>query len=236
MKTKAIRGEVARELAVVDDEHAEVTVNSGDEPMNNLAHALAHAWPVWTHHDDPFYVCGDDTFDLLYGRIREEDHEEFIAEVFASLAAHGIRVEPDLDRVWPKEAEVYGCPDGLPMPPLPVPKTYEPGTLLATIGGGEKAAKYWRGFLADRGYPGWRVEDDGTMLYCAEHDEVLELDGECPEGCGSPLIRPFDQHPIRVDAAYLYGEQEPALVFDEKTRRWVVRKVEAVLDADEVRG
>jgi hypothetical protein len=82
--------------------------------LHPLAHALAHAWPDWTHHIDPFYVCSDDTIDLLYRVVSDDVYQVIEVAVFESLAAHGIPLDATVYEV----AEVYACPDGLPMPPL----------------------------------------------------------------------------------------------------------------------
>ncbi len=96
----------------MNDRQGSNTMTSID--THPLVHALAHAWPVWTHHIDPFYVCSDDTFDLLYGVVSDDEYQALEVAVFESLAAHGIPLDATVYEV----AEVYACPDGLPMPPL----------------------------------------------------------------------------------------------------------------------
>jgi hypothetical protein len=39
--------------------------------------------------------------------------------------------------------------------------------------------------LADRGYTEWEVVDEATLI--CPHGHAIEWDGECPEGCVSPL-------------------------------------------------
>lgn len=34
---------------------------------------------------------------------------------------------------------------------------------------------------------GWEADDDGAVLYCP-HGEAIEPDGQCPDGCVSPLV------------------------------------------------
>lgn len=37
-------------------------------------------------------------------------------------------------------------------------------------------------------FPDWEADDDGAVFTCP-HGDRIEPDGECPEGCQSPLIQ-----------------------------------------------
>jgi hypothetical protein len=109
--------------------------------LEEMLHSLVHAWPVWTHHRMPLYVCGDDVGDLFDG-LGLDSRGPAAERLFRLLAGHGIKVQPDgCDwAICDEVTEVYGCPDDIPMPPADWVEEADIGWLTA-LAEGRKAAE-----------------------------------------------------------------------------------------------